>query len=232
MKTQSEEWFEDFCARSGIECERIKKESNKTLDYELKIDEQKIIVEVKEITRNKEEQESDRLLLESGYRALSNTPGERVRKKISNSSAQIKARTQGINPSILVLCDLKYGCGQITGHLDPYNIRVGMYGLEQVHFAVPRDHSISPYATGMSYGPKRKMTKNHNTTISAIGVLSTPSQDKIVLTVYHNKFAAVPLNSQFLTKYDIDQFKLEDGLPNNTEKWGKVMVILNSDNCS
>ncbi|MGD0020907.1 MAG: hypothetical protein ABSC54_01250 [Smithellaceae bacterium] len=201
MKTQSEKWFEDFCARSGIECERIEEKSNKTPDYELTIDEQKIIVEVKEITRNKEEQESDRLLSKRGYGSvLSNTPGERVRKKISDSSAQIKARTQGINPSILVLCDLNYECGQITGHLHPYNIRVGMYGLEQVHFAVPRDHSISPYPTGMSYGPKRKMTKNHNTTISAIGVLSTPSQDKVVLTVYHNKFAAVPLDPQFLAK--------------------------------
>lgn len=225
MKTQSEKWFEEFCASSGIECERIEEEITRTPDYELTIHEQKIIVEVKEITRNKEEQESDRLLSERRYGSvLSNTPGERVRKKISDSSSQIKARTQGINPSILVLCDLKYGCGQITGHLDPYNIRVGMYGLEQVHIAVPRDNSVSPYPTGMSYGPKRKMTENHNTSISAIGVLSTPSQDNIVLTVYHNKFAAVPLNPQFLAKYGIDQFKLEDELPTSTADWEKIYV--------
>ncbi|MEK6726439.1 MAG: hypothetical protein AABY54_07835 [Deltaproteobacteria bacterium] len=51
-----------------------------------------------------------------------------MRKKITDSSAQIKARTQGIYPSI------------------------AMYGLEQMHIAVPRDHSVNPYAFGMSYG--------------------------------------------------------------------------------
>src|SRR6266851_2729830 len=164
MKTQSEKWFEDYCAHSGIVCKRIAEENSKTPDYELTIDSQRIIIEVKEISRNREERESDRLLSERGYgSALSDTPGDRVRKKITDSSAQIKARTDGIYPSILVLCDLQFGCGQITGHLAPYNIRVAMHGLEQIHIAVPREHSVRPYATGMSYGPKRKMTEEHNT---------------------------------------------------------------------
>ncbi len=151
--TQSEQWFEEFCNSVGLKFERIEEGELKTPDYFLDVDNQKIIVEVKEFARNKEERESDRLLEERGYgEALSNTPGDRVRKKISGASAQIKERTQGIYPSILVLCDIRHGCGQVTGHVDPYNIRVGMYGLEQVHIAVPQDPAISSYATGMSYG--------------------------------------------------------------------------------
>ena len=225
MKTQSEKWLEDYCTNSAIACKRISEGNSKTPDYELTIDDQLIIVEVKEITRNKTEQESDRLLSELGYgNVFKNTPGDRARKKITASLAQIKARTQGIYPSLLVLCDLQFGCGQIIGHLDRYNIRVAMYGLEQIHMAVPRDHSVRPYATGISYGPKRKMTEDHNTSISAIGVLSTPGPNEIVLHVYHNKFAAVPLDPWLLAKHGISQFKLEDEIPANTAKWEEIVV--------
>jgi hypothetical protein len=182
VKTRSEKWFEDYCANSELAYKRISEGNSKTPDYELTIDGQRIIVEVKEILRNTEERESDRLLSERGYGSvLSNTPGDRVRKKIRDSSAQIKARTKSMYPSILVLCDLKFGCGQITGHLDPYNIRVAMYGLEQIYIAVPRDHSVSPYATGMSYGAKRRMTEDHNTSISAIGrpIHAGAKQDRV-----------------------------------------------------
>jgi hypothetical protein len=220
-KTQSETSFEKFCANLGIACKRISEEHGKTPDYELTIDEKKIIVEVKEITSNDEERESDRLLDERGYgNVLSNTPGDRVRKKISDSSAQIKVRTRGICPSILVLFDR----GQVAGHLDPYNIRVAMYGLEQIHFNVPRDPSVSPYTSGTSYGPKRKMTRDNNTSISAIGVLFMPRADEIVLHVYHNKFAAVPFDSGLLAKHGIYQFELEGELPANTPKWKEVTI--------
>lgn len=229
MKTQCARWFEDYCANSGIACKRILEKDSRAPDYELTIDGQLIIVEVKEISRNKEEQKSDRLLSERGYGAvLSNTPGDRLRKKITDSSPQIKSGTHDIYPSILpsilVLCDLKHGCGQIAGHLDPYNIRVAMYGLEQIHVAVPRDRSVSPYIIGKSYGPKRKMTPHHNTSISAIGVLFTPGPNEIALHVYHNKFAAVPFDPRLLAKHGIRQFKLENKVSGNTAKWEEVVV--------
>ena len=225
MKTQSEKWFEKFCANVDLVCRRISEEDNKTPDYQLRIDDQSIIVEVKEFTRNKAEQASDRLLEERGYgEALSNTPGDRVRKKIADSSAQIKAKTKGIYPSILVLCDIKYGCGQIMGHTDPYNIRVGMYGLEQIHIAIPVDASVSPYATGVSYGPKRKMTADQNTSISAIGVLSTPNKDDIRLDVYHNIYAANPLDPALITGYEIRQYRLDDAESETTAQWKEIDV--------
>ena len=223
VQTQSEIWFEEYCAQSLLSCKRITEQNTKTPDYELQIDGQRIIVEVKEITRNPEERASDRLLAERGYGAgLSNTPGDRVRKKIKDSSPQIKARTQDTYPSLLVLCDLSNGCGQITGHLDPYNVRVAMYGLEQMHIAVPREPSASPYVTGLSYGPKRQMTQDHNTSISAIGVLFTPASTEIKLHVYHNKYAAVPLDRALLAKCGIHSYELTSELLGNTAKWKEV----------
>ena len=222
-KTQSENWFEEYCSTVGISFGRIEEEQHKTPDYQLNIGSQTIIAEVKEFSRNKEERESDRLLEERGYgEALSNTPGDRVRKKISDSSSQIKARTQGKHPSILVLCDIRHGCGQVSGHTDPYNIRVGMYGLEQIHIAVPQDPNISPYSTGMSFGPKRKMTENQNTTISAIGVLYTPTPTDIRLDVYHNVYAAQPLEPSLLAKYGIRQFCLVEQGAGKTAQWQEI----------
>ncbi len=218
--TESEAFFEKYCANSGIKYDRIPREETKTPDYWLTIDGQRVVVEIKEIDRNKEEQESYRLSKERGYEEGTNTPGHRVRKKIYDSSAQIKARSQGIYPSILVLFDR----GRNVGHLDPYEIRVAMYGLEQIDIKVPINPAISPYATGMRYGPKRKMTEDHNTSISAIGVLSTPGPNEILLEVYHNKFAALPLNPELLAEYGIHQLKLEDEVPGYTAKWTEFAV--------
>lgn len=218
MKTPSEKVFESFCAKAGLACNRIPEEDSKTPDYELTIDGQRIIVEVKELDRNKEEQKAAQLASERGYGSgLSNTPGDRVRKKIKVSSAQIKARTKGTYPSILVL----FNRGQVVGHLEPYNIRVAMYGIEQVHITVPRDRSVKPYTTGKSYGPKRKMTEEHNTSISAIGVLLTPGE--IELRVYHNKHAAVPLDPVLLSGYGVHQYELGSDVPGDTAKWKELV---------
>jgi hypothetical protein len=63
-----------------------------------------VVIEVKEIRRNKEEIESDRLLEQREVgNATGGRPGQRVRKNIESCSAQIKARSQGIHPSLLVL---------------------------------------------------------------------------------------------------------------------------------
>jgi hypothetical protein len=75
-KTSSEICFEILCADLGISLTRIPAGNSKAPDYELTIDKQLIITEVKEMARNKEEQESDRVLQERGYgNVLSTTPG-------------------------------------------------------------------------------------------------------------------------------------------------------------
>jgi hypothetical protein len=68
------------------------------------------------------------------------------------------------------------------------------------------------------------MTEEHNTSISAIGVLFATGPNTIVLHVYHNKFAAVPLAPKLLAKYRIRQFKLEDDIPGNTAQWQEVVL--------
>jgi hypothetical protein len=219
-RTISEKLLEEFCATKGIACLRIAESDERTPDYELVVGAVRIIVEVKEITPNKEEQESDLLLSQRGYgKVLSYTPGDRVRKKIADCSAQIKGRTGGRHASLLVVFD------SVFGHVDPYNIRVAMYGLEQIRIEVPPIGMGSPHSTGMGYGPKRKMTPDHNTSISAIGALSTTSSAEVFLHVYHNKFAHVPLKYALLGQYGVEQFELDDEMIGTTSKWRKVDLV-------
>ena len=203
----SELLFEDYCTRAGVHWRRIAEEQGKTPDYELAVDGRTIIAEVKEITKNKEERESDRLLKERGYgTVLGGKPGARVRKKIMDSSPQIKARTVGRHPGLLVL----YDNGQIAGYLDRYHIMTAMHGLEVVSVAVPQDPSIRAYRTGTRFGPNKKMTSDANTSISAIGTLVVTAPDRILeLHVYHNPFAAVPIEPLLLARRGIRQFRVD-----------------------
>ena len=66
-RTISEQVFEEFCTRRGIECQHVPEGDTQTPDYEIVLGAVRIVVEVKEITPNKKEQESDRLLLKRGY---------------------------------------------------------------------------------------------------------------------------------------------------------------------
>ena len=75
---------------------------------------------------------------------------------------------------------------------------------------------------GMSYGPKRKMTPEHNTTISAIGALSMSRSEVIFLTVYHNRFAKIPLRPARFAPYGVKQFELEEDTIGRTSKWREI----------
>jgi hypothetical protein len=74
----------------------------------------------------------------------------------------------------------------------------------------------------MGYGPKRKMTEECNTSISAIGTLVMPGPDEVLLFVYHNKFAEVPLDFQLLAQYGIKQLILGDEVVGQTAKWREI----------
>ncbi|MCA1602715.1 MAG: hypothetical protein LC776_14100 [Acidobacteria bacterium] len=221
-KTISEILFDGLCASRGITCLLVAEGQGRTPNRELVFGSERVIVEVKEITPNKEEQESDRLVAERGYgNVLSNIPGDRVRNKIAKCSPQIKARTAGQHASLLVLFDR----GQAAGHIHPDILRVAMYGLEQVHFSVPPIGMGSPYSTGMSYGLKRKMTPEDNTSISAIGALFMTGPEAVSLTVYHNRYAKLPLRPALFAAYGIDQFELDEDAFGRTSKWREIALV-------
>ena len=221
MKTASETFFEEYCQRKGIRWKRIEESDVCTPDYDIYVPRRKVVVEVKEIALNEDEKTAQRMYAERGFSSGRITPGHRVRKKISEASPQIKSRTRSRYPGLLVLFDR----GFMVGHLDPYHIRVAMYGFETVQFAVPRDPRIDPHIIGARYGAKRKMTPEHNTSISAIGVLHTPNRSSIELAVYHNMYAGIPLAPEALGKYGIPQFRIEESVPGCVPQWEQIEAL-------
>jgi hypothetical protein len=215
-RTESETYFEAFCRRNGFKLLPVPVSSNKTPDYTLTVGSTLIVVEVKEVLPTPEELESERLAVERGYgSAISNTPGERVRKKITDSSPQIRARTRGQHPGMLVLWERGHCAGRQT---EPYHIRVAMEGFEQIVLAVPPIASgQSPYSVGMKHGGSRKMTENANTSISAVALLCVPGPDKMLLQVFHNRHAAVPLDPSLLKSQEVQHFALRPNAQRTTE---------------
>ena len=221
QRTTSERVFEEFCHASGIDCRRIPETDTRTPDYELFLNDVRVVVEVKEMAPNDAERESDRVVKERGYGvASSETPCARVRKKIADSSGQIKARTEGTHPSILVLFDK----GRIARHLDPYQIQVAMYGLEQIYLAVPPIGEGSPYKVGAGHGPKRKMTDQHNTSISAVGALVMTAPAQTELHVYHNRFAHIPLDPALLGRPGVAQFQIAESTTGRASEWRELPI--------
>lgn len=207
-QTVSEREFELFCRLRGVPLTRIPETDKRTPDYEITLGPERIIVEVKETSTNPEERESRRLLAERGYGiATGGTPGDRVRKMISSASPQLKARSRGVLPTMLVVFDQ----GRVCGHVEGYHVRVAMYGLEQIHVAVPPIGSGRPHATGASHGPKRKMTETDNTSISAIAALVMSGLGTHQLLVYRNRFARVPLSPMLLEPFGVRHFDLGTG---------------------
>lgn len=217
MKTESETYFEDFCRRNGFALLPVSVTTTKTPDYTLTVGEQLVVVEVKEVQPTAEELESERLARERGVgNCIHITPGKSVRKKIEDCSKQIKARTQGKHPGMLVLWEGGLCAGR---HTEPYHVRVAMAGFEQVVVAVPPIASgHSPSFAGMKHGPSRKMTEDANTSISAVAVLCVPAQDQMLLQVFHNRYAAIPLNPTLLTASEVTQYVLRDS-PKGTTEW-------------
>ena len=207
-RTISEEQFEAFCRIRNIPLERIPEGASRTPDYQITIGSEQIIVEIKETSPNPEELESDRMLKERGYgNVTGGTPGDRVRKMIRSASGQLKARSKGEFPTLLVVFDK----GRVVGHVEGYHIRVAMYGLERIHIAVPPLGQGDPYATGASHGPKRKMTETDNTSISAIGALVMTGPESHILYVYRNRFAKVTLNPRLLQQFGVAHYDLGIG---------------------
>ncbi|MDA1349729.1 MAG: hypothetical protein O3A47_12835 [Chloroflexi bacterium] len=156
---------------------------------------------------------------ERGYgNAIGGTPGDRVRKMIRSASPQLKARTNGVLPALLVVFDQ----GRVAGHVEGFHVRVAMYGLEQIYIAVPPLGLGQPYATGSGHGPKQKMTETDNTSISAIAALVMTGPNSHILYVYRNRFAKVPLNPQLLQPYGIKHYDLGVGDQGLASDWVEI----------
>jgi hypothetical protein len=105
---------------------------------------------------------------------------------------------------MLVLYDNVY----IGKQLSPYEIKVGMYGFQQVVLAIPKDKGKEIYIKDSKFGPDRRMTADQNTTISALVVMKEDIDGQPFLEIYHNEYAAIPVDPALFASMRVKQFRL------------------------
>jgi hypothetical protein len=220
-KTESEILFETFCAQIEIRCEPIPtkpKENEVTPDYDIYPNQQKVVIEIKQIDPNAEEITRQKIVDAGGVAGTSGTPGARVRSKIAAGAGQIRIRAKGKYPSILIL----YNNVPLSDHTHPYFIRVAMYGLESIVLGVPKEMDRLPYLIDKKFGPRRKMTKNDNTSISAVAVLEKNAEGNLILFIYHNAHAEIPLSPEIFCSNSVRQFALEEKVVGRFQDWREI----------
>ncbi len=219
-RTISEILFERFCRREGLNFSRLEPSESpglKSPDYQIQSPGGPVIVEVKQFDPNAEDKRNARLLEERGYGdAIGGEPGARARIKIQSGARQLKARSQGRVPTVLVLYNNVPFSSRGT---DPYDIKTAMYGLERIDLAVGRAN-VSVVDRG--FGPKRKVTPSSNTSLSAVAALYARSCHDLRLFVYHNIYAATPLEWQDLSGPRIAHFTLGPKKPGAFQEWRRL----------
>lgn len=191
-QTVAEAAFESFCDRApGYECQRVEQGPGKTPDYIVTIGDQRIIAEVKEV----------------GQEINEGIVGDRARGMIQKANRQLKALTGNRYPGISVLYD-PFSLCQATGPMGFEHIRAAMYGFHTLGVSDFANPAEPPRVVSEWAGEDRTTTPTKNTTTSAVCVLQLDSQ----LLVYHNRFAAIPIDPFVMAFEGVFQFRISDDM--------------------
>jgi hypothetical protein len=178
-----------------------------TPDYEIRLGSGWAAVEVKQLEPNTQDRKLLSELRQQG--AVSHWVNmERPRKAIVDATKQLRAHGRGVMPGIVVLFDL---AGGLLGSLGEDSIAQSLHGARRLHVAdVPGQ---PPEVLGVSFGGRRAATEQHNTTLSAVAVMRLFRNDEMSLTIFHNRFAAIPVDPSDLQVRDVEHFawKQESG---------------------
>jgi hypothetical protein len=207
--TASELLFESFLASCGISFEPIPRSqvpSSKSPDYRLELGGHTIIVEVKQIDPSPADEAHLLEFVRDGEtHVISDEPGRRVRNKLRSAVDQLREHARGKFPAMVVI----YDNVRLLGETEPYDVLTGMYGLEQVHIAVPADPHVRPYIYRHRFGKKSVLSRFDNTTISCVAILREAHSTQVTMSVFHNCYAAIPLVPDLLRFPRIRHFRLD-----------------------
>ncbi len=209
QKTESEALFERFCDSNGLPLRSVPRQSDtevKTPDYEVRLGDTHLVVEVKQLDLGPKDKVHLKELEERRETPfVVNEKVARIRKKIKDAMPQLKAASSESNPTMLVL----YDSVRLLGDIDGLDVRVALYGDEVVDIGVPSDPAVPAYVKEHRFGGNRSVSISHNTSLSSIGVLHSIPDSETNLDIYHNDFAANPLDPELLRVPSIQHFRLE-----------------------
>lgn len=206
--TESEKLFHGFCEESGWPVERLDETGDGVPSPDFRIslaDGSPMIVEIKQFDPNSDERAALRALEKGDVATYDTEPGKRLRSVIRKANRQIRARSAGSLPGMLVVYNAT-GCWM---HTDQYAILTAMRGLDVLPLVKKSSPNVQYEWGRRRPGPKKQMTNATNTATSAVAVL-VEEDGALVLDVYHNQFARRPINPRLLVGRRVRHWKMRD----------------------
>jgi hypothetical protein len=188
--TRSECLFQKICRRHGYKTTSLERQphlARKSADFRVTANGSTFIVEVKELTPNRDDLRQIREMKETGTTSGGSTVGARAREAIKQASAQLRLYKGQNLPLLIVLYDnVRTADGRVAHpmcYLEPHCIDAAMYGDLVVMVPIGRG---TPRTADRS-GGGRTMTDTTKTYISAVAVISDWDDESFL--IYHNRFA-------------------------------------------
>lgn len=183
---RGEELFCKWASQAGLAYRKIEETNSKTPDYELCLDLGTVPVEVKEFEPDKDTIKNLDRLYSTGFGELiTKRVGKDVGAKMKKAHQQLKARSRGILPTMLVLNDDL----MITAAAVPENIKAVFLGPDKVIATITKNEKTT-------FRERSGSGRNVFTSISAIGVLN--ERDTMIMIVYHNPCTKIPLPPEWI----------------------------------
>ena len=221
--TTSEEIFEEYCRIQKYICTKIPEGSKrgKTPDWTITVKNQKIIVEVKELTPNPDDKQRAADMVNKGCSSGNESVGRRIQSKVSKATDQLgKYKNCGI-PLVLVLYDNIIVNGQRpyirNKHFDPVYIDSAMYGLQTVKLKKDTLEHLSD-----ERGGNKLRTLEEKKYISAISIIDKDENNKPFIASYHNYFATIPLPLTVFAGQKDKHFKKPANPNKNFQHWAEM----------
>jgi hypothetical protein len=189
-------------------------------DYELVIEGQQILAEIKQFDPNAEEREAMERRARGKQVVLGSKPGERLRRAIRSANTQLRQLLAGRSiPALLVV----YNNTPCSLHTRPYAVMTAMQGIDVVDMLVPESLTLSPTFGDTRSGPGQEMRADANTSTSAVAVLRDIDINDFQLAIYHNRYATSQLAPRLMRFPWVVQFRWPEGVTNSAgAQWEEV----------
>lgn len=198
-RTESERQFEAYCDANDVSWRRIPRSSNRTPDYEIACGGVQLICEVKQLETSR----AERAVLERAFsegRAVAYFPKNRLRAKLYKAAGQLDMAARKGIPTMLVVVDN----GLFRSDLHHSRVAAALFGSLRYPVRFPDDPEAEVVAGDPILSNDGAFAPRRNLSVSALAVLESAASVP-VLRVYHNLWAAVPLDPAILPAHSVDQ---------------------------
>jgi len=212
-KTRSECVFEQFCQDNALRLDRVERDNDsKTPDYDVFPEENRVVIEIKELQANDDDAAAWDKAKPNEVAVAFADPRNRIRQKIGAAVKQLKRRSDGLHPAVLVLFD-----NGTFGGIDSTDIKNAMYGDET--FTVTRSAEGDTCTERLGGG--RKCTATDNRSLSAVALLWITG-GVTSLSIFHNVFARCPLPPRWFTCARCRQYSIDLDCISRLPQWHTV----------